>query len=346
MVKKQIEVDDVLQECVDSAIDSVKEELDRYVRSSWRDRSELPDMSNDLNYSGAIHQIIDGAVPIYTNQIETAWFLYSNELEEAYENAGIGSNSRENNGMAAIYCYIEEKVNEWWHNEAESEFNVIWAKLRLEQLKERSELLTEYDKRWHTYREGEFIWHEAKLYYVNLASYGDYDNSCQVERANYRVFEEKNWQWLETIHGGYSWSAIAVNSHELTLQDIPADEWIEFIEMVDSLSDYPALDDEEVSGCENEAENEAWESWLEQDVRSELEKLGISEEQLDKIDSSKLFGLTRESMEEKNAYFEHESGGNVYLDTDAIIEALKTRVESHLTSDINVTIIEEQNNDQ
>lgn len=38
------------------------------------------------------------------------WFLYGSEFEEAYEDAGIGENPMENDGMVAVYCYIDQNV--------------------------------------------------------------------------------------------------------------------------------------------------------------------------------------------------------------------------------------------
>ena len=124
-MKRTIEIDDTLQERVDSAIEDVKQELLSYLDEN-RDTDKVPCINNDLDYSGAIHEIVDGSVPIYTKEIEDTWYLYASELEEAYENAGCGTNPRENNGMAAIYYYISEKVNEWYSNEAEDIFDE-WA---------------------------------------------------------------------------------------------------------------------------------------------------------------------------------------------------------------------------
>jgi hypothetical protein len=122
MAKRMIEVDDVLNEQVDSAIDDVKQALLDYLEEN-PDTDSLPCLNNDLDYSGGIHEIIDGAVPIYTSDIEAAWYLYGSELEEAYENAGCGDNPRENNGMAAIYYYISDKVNDWYQSNAEEIFD-------------------------------------------------------------------------------------------------------------------------------------------------------------------------------------------------------------------------------
>jgi len=122
-MKRQIEIDDVLPDCVDSAIEQVEAELREYIKENKPD--EVPCLANDLDYSGAIHEIVDGAVPIYTHQIEAAWFLHGDDLESAYEDSGIGTNPRDNNGMAAIYCYIDQRVNEWYAKNAETIFEEL-----------------------------------------------------------------------------------------------------------------------------------------------------------------------------------------------------------------------------
>lgn len=121
MPKRMVEIDDTLDERVDGAIEDVKRELEEYLKENEPD--DLPDLGNDLDYSGAIHEIVDGSVPIYTGEIEDTWYLHASELEEAYDNAGIGDNPRENNGMAAIYYYIHEKVCEWYDENAQDIFD-------------------------------------------------------------------------------------------------------------------------------------------------------------------------------------------------------------------------------
>ena len=125
-MKRNIEIEDTLSERVDSAIDDVKTELENYLNENKPD--ELPDFSNDLDYSGAIHEIVDGAVPIYTSEITDTWYLHSGDLESAYEDAGVGENPRENNGMAAIYYYIDQAVREWYDENAASIFEEWQAK--------------------------------------------------------------------------------------------------------------------------------------------------------------------------------------------------------------------------
>jgi len=120
-MKRNYEIDDTLKERADGAIDEVKDELLRYLKEN-PDTDSLPCLNNDLDYSGAIHEIVDTSVPVYNSEIADTWYLHSNDLEEAYENAGVGDNPRENDGMAAIYFYIMDKVQEWYNDHAEDVF--------------------------------------------------------------------------------------------------------------------------------------------------------------------------------------------------------------------------------
>lgn len=126
-MKRTIEVEDVLDERVEGAIEEVKGELERYLEEN-PDTDEVPCINNDLDYSGAIHEIVDGSVPIYTRDIEATWYLYRSDLIAAYENAGVGDNPLESDGMAAIYFYIMEKVQEWYAENAEEIFEEFKAK--------------------------------------------------------------------------------------------------------------------------------------------------------------------------------------------------------------------------
>jgi len=120
MSKTNITIEDTLPDRLETVIDEVKDELLRYLEDSKPDT--LPDLYNDLDYSGGFHEIIDSSVPIYTSEIKDAWYLHGSELEEAYENAGVGDNPRENDGMAAIYFWLSEKASEWYNDHAEEVF--------------------------------------------------------------------------------------------------------------------------------------------------------------------------------------------------------------------------------
>lgn len=120
-MKRTIEIDDTLQDCVDSAIESVEQELRSYLEQN-PDTDETPCISNDLDYSGAIHEIIDGSMPVYAKEIEDIFYLHGSDVEQAFDDAGIGTKDDKGwpNGWkaAAIYCYIEQQVHEWYHKRA------------------------------------------------------------------------------------------------------------------------------------------------------------------------------------------------------------------------------------
>lgn len=122
MTKITIEIDDVLPDCVQTAIDGTREYLEDWLRDSdFLKKSEYgqaPCLSNDLDYDGSIHEMVDSAVPHRTGEIEAAWFLHGRDLEDAYESAGVGDNPRETGGKAAIYFYIMQKVCDWYEDKA------------------------------------------------------------------------------------------------------------------------------------------------------------------------------------------------------------------------------------
>jgi hypothetical protein len=122
MTKINVEIDDTLDERAEGACSEVEEELLEYLKQN-PDTDDLPCLNNDLDYSGRIHEIVDSSVPIYTKEIEDTWYLHSNALEESYKNAGVGDNPRENDGMAAIYFYIMEQVQEWYSSNAQDIFD-------------------------------------------------------------------------------------------------------------------------------------------------------------------------------------------------------------------------------
>ncbi len=123
-MKRTIEIEDNLDEIVESAIDSVKTELLDFLEAN-PDQDELPCLNNDLDYSGAIHEITDSAVPCYTYNLKSLYFLYENELDQAFDNAGCSTRDEagDNYIAQAVYFYIQEKINEWYYAEAQDVFD-------------------------------------------------------------------------------------------------------------------------------------------------------------------------------------------------------------------------------
>jgi len=125
-MKRTIEINETLKRRVEIACECIQELMLEWLNDN-ADSDGPPDLFNDLDYSGGVHEHIDSAVPVYTGEIRDQWRIYWDELEDAYKNAGIGENPMENYGMVAIYCYIEQQVAEWYEDEKEDIYD-DWRK--------------------------------------------------------------------------------------------------------------------------------------------------------------------------------------------------------------------------
>jgi hypothetical protein len=170
---------------------------------------------------------------------------------------------------------------------------------------------------------------DAENYYFSpLLSFGDYDNSCAVERSNVRTFEQqfsssKGIDWVK-ITGAYGWECIAIKL-------LSTNE--EIIECLADLSDYPAMDDEDVSSMEMEIENEAWDNWIERDFKDKVVKHYDAWDS--DADSNTLRELFSQLKEKTNTYGQVESGGNYYIDLDRLIAGLPEIAPENLLLDYN-----------
>lgn len=116
MVKITVEIDDVLPECFERAVEETQDLLKSYLNDYQPDGTPVISDLDDF------HSVIDSNVPIMTREIEGAWYLHGSELRQAYEDAGIGENPLENNGKTAIFLWIEQKVCEWYDDNADEIF--------------------------------------------------------------------------------------------------------------------------------------------------------------------------------------------------------------------------------
>jgi hypothetical protein len=114
---------------------------------------------------------------------------------------------------------------------------------------------------------------------------------------------------LVITYGNYS-------SQQAWLLDTPHNR-----EIINSLSDYPVIDDEEIGFVEMEWETEAWESWVRSDL---IRAVGKVDSDLQDIacdmEDSDLFEAYRAAMEETNTYPTAEYNG-VHIDVDRISDA-------------------------
>lgn len=150
------------------------------------------------------------------------------------------------------------------------------------------------------------------IYYMpSLLSFGDYDNSCAVERSNVRVFKKEfeGNKYIRYHTGSYGWEAIWI--------DILCDDE-SIIETLEQLANYPCMDDEDVSRMEMEMEDSDWDNWIKRDLETALQKyFGAWDSDMD---NDKLREYYNQLKEETNTYYEVQAGGNGWIDINRLIE--------------------------
>lgn len=139
----------------------------------------------------------------------------------------------------------------------------------------------------------------------DYVSYGDYDNSCAVERANVRYLQEQNK--VEQL------DRMSYGSRRAWLLDTPENR-----ELLESLESYPCFDDELVSQVEQEIEEEyikdnddMWRATPEP-LKSILDDADL------RVIIPEIYYQVKESL---NMNFEVEAGGNGYIDLDKMVAA-------------------------
>ena len=107
MIKRQIEIEDDLQD----RIKDVKYELRENFIDYLKENKDITDFDTYYQAQGCdvVHELADSSTPIYTSDINGLYYLYGNEFEEAYNNSGIGDGSETNHKQVAICMYLEEK---------------------------------------------------------------------------------------------------------------------------------------------------------------------------------------------------------------------------------------------
>ena len=106
-MKRQVEIEDDLEEMVQDIKDEILDNFKDY----FNENQDMGDFDQYYQVQGCdfIHETADSSTPIYYSHIDGLYYLYGNEFDEAYNNAGIGDGSEDNHRQASIYCYLSEK---------------------------------------------------------------------------------------------------------------------------------------------------------------------------------------------------------------------------------------------
>ena len=113
-----IDIEDVLPGRVNIVLKEVQAEIKKYLATHNLTECDL----YDINDRGELYEIIGICVPSDPKHIKDAWYLHGKELEEAYFEMKEGSNPLDHDGVTAIFCYLEKKVNEWFDQNAHQLF--------------------------------------------------------------------------------------------------------------------------------------------------------------------------------------------------------------------------------
>ena len=154
----------------------------------------------------------------------------------------------------------------------------------------------------------------------NHMQFGDYDNSCMVERSNYKLFleEYKEEKGIFRIYGGYGSSGIAISIRYL-LDLANEDKADEIIELLNNLNEYPVIDDEDMSNMEYDAFLESLDSFAIRECNDLLANQYLIE--VYDYDQDKLKEVLLKSDRNLDyPSYQIESGGSCYIDTKRLIK--------------------------
>jgi len=119
-MKRTVEITDILQEQCEAALEEVIEFMVEGTldgdKEHWREEDDPPEVDGDR-----VSEITDQCTPIYYHEIDGAWFLYSDDLEQAIEDSGLGEDGvGENRKQVGIYLYIEQYVYSHYQEAAQT----------------------------------------------------------------------------------------------------------------------------------------------------------------------------------------------------------------------------------
>ena len=110
-MKRTVVIEDDLEERVDCCKSELLDNFIEYLKDN-------PDIDDFDEYyqqeaSDQIHEIVDSNTPIYYSNIDDLYYLYSDEFEKAYRNAGCYSDPPDNYKQVTIYFYLYEQTSEF-----------------------------------------------------------------------------------------------------------------------------------------------------------------------------------------------------------------------------------------
>jgi len=178
------------------------------------------------------------------------------------------------------------------------------------------------------------LWRSVSLLWLSdHALSGDYCGAPHTA-SNCRVLLEEfgGSPQCREAYGSYGSRSIAIDPRYLS---------DELLESLQSLENYPILDEDDCGALELELQAEAWENWAERDFQRALESRlsslcgdELAEDIVSSFSSSPdTFSLFETLREEANEYWQSQSSPDQWIDVERIVERASDRsLLSHLSA--------------
>lgn len=165
---------------------------------------------------------------------------------------------------------------------------------------------------------------EDNQLYFTVPNLGGSDYSgCTYTKANHNTILESfgDSECIWDMYGGYNSYDILFGLSELL--QCPQDIFDEILDNLESLEDYPILDEQELYKVEDDAIQDAWDSWAMSDYTRAIEKTYEDDSmEFEWPDSNTLFSLFVDIAERANEYWYNEgSGQDMIIDIDKVANA-------------------------
>jgi len=180
------------------------------------------------------------------------------------------------------------------------------------------------------------LWQSVSLLWMsNYALSGDYCGAPHTA-SNCRVLlkEFGGSPQCREAYGSYGSRSIAIDPRYLS---------DELLESLQSLENYPVLDEGDCGDLELELQAEAWENWAQRDFQRALESRLSSlcgdetaEEITGSLDSDQLYSLFESLREEANEYWQSQSSPDQWIDVEGITERASSEELSRLLAPLEV----------
>jgi hypothetical protein len=166
------------------------------------------------------------------------------------------------------------------------------------------------------------LWQSVSLLWLSdHCLSGDYYGAPHTASNARVLLQEFSSPELRECIGGYGARSVAIDPRYLSE---------ELLESLQSLENYPVLNEDDCSALELELQQEAWESWAQRDFSRALEKRlssvldneDLAEETMESLSPGSLYALFYALADKGSIYWESQSSPDQWIDCERVAEEL------------------------